>query len=143
MKFIKQLLVLGLFFTVQFLLGAAMSDEPVELMGNASQWKKIPGMEILDAHGNLDILIQGNSHQARWIDLPDGTVLLRLKMTMQCFDVVPDKQSWQNARLGMSFHDSSGKRVGKWPNIFWGSGNTKQMTCLRDFPVQQHGEQGR
>ena len=41
MKFIKQLLVLGLFFTVQFLLGAAMSDEPVELMGNASQWEKI------------------------------------------------------------------------------------------------------
>lgn len=137
MKFIKQLLVLGLFFTVQFLPGAAMSDEPVELMGNASQWKKIPGMEILDAHGNLDILIQGNSHQARWIDLPDGTVLLRLKMTMQCFDVVPDKQSWQNARLGMSFHDSTGKRVGKWPNIFWGSGNTKQMTCLRDFPVPE------
>ncbi len=119
------------------LAACAATAAPVKLPIRASLWKKIPGMEFRDNNETTDILIRGSACQTKRIDLPPGTVLLRLQMSMQCFEVVPGKESWQNARMAMSFHDRTGKRVGKWPDVFQGRGNTGKQVCLRDFPVPE------
>ena len=60
---------------------------------------------------------------------------LSLSLKLRATDVVPGKESWQNARLAMIFTDDAGKQVGPWPDVFSAKGTTDWINCSRIYMV--------
>jgi len=76
-----------------------------------------------------------NAHVGQKIPLKEDYGRLRLTLKMKALGVELGAESWQNARLTMSFHDASGAQVGGWPNVFGFAGTTGWEICEREYAV--------
>lgn len=71
------------------------------------------------------------------VNLEPDWAVLTVKTRVKPTDVVVGKDNWMNARVPMSFHDASGKRVGGWPNVFGFEGTHDWIDCERDYAIPQ------
>ncbi len=104
--------------------------------GWADGWEKREGADIRKEGGNAWLRLTGSYASAsQKVPLKPEWWKLHLTMRMRATDVVVGKESWQDARLAMSFHAADGKRVGQWPNVFHAAGSTDWLDCDRVYPV--------
>ena len=97
-------------------------------------WSKAERVSLPEENGNRWIRIDRSSVSQN-VPLPADAWELRLTMRMRATDVVRGKESWQDARLAMSFHNEKGERVGPWPNVFHATGTTDWFDCDRTYRV--------
>ena len=103
--------------------------------GDASGWPKKDGVTIQARDGKLNVTIDGVKNIRRPIKLDPKFKALSLSLKLRATDVVPGKESWQNARLAMIFTDDAGKQVGPWPDVFSAKGTTDWINCSRIYMV--------
>lgn len=97
-------------------------------------WSKAPGVSLVTEDGNRWVRID-HSQTTQNVALPPDAWEIRLTMRMKATDVVMGAESWQDARLAMSFHNAKGDRVGDWPNVFHATGTTDWTDCDRTYRV--------
>ena len=104
--------------------------------GWAAPWQKGKGATIAAAGGQHWLLLEGGgSTSGQRVDLQPEWWQLRLTLRLKATDVVLGAESWQDARLAMSFHRADGTRVGPWPNVFHAVGSTEWVDCDRIYAV--------
>ena len=107
--------------------------------GHPEGWSTAKGLTV-EREGNRAWLRLEGSYSAisQRVDLKPEWAKLRLTMRMRTSGVLLGKESWQNARLAMSFHDAKGKRVGEWPNVFNATGTTDWTDCDRIYRIPRN-----
>jgi beta-galactosidase len=102
-------------------------------------WGRNDRVTIKEKDGNHWLHVDRTSAGQK-VKLPPDAWEIHLTMRMRATGVVVGKESWQNARLAMSFHDAKNERVGAWPNVFNATGSTDWVECDRRYRVPTNAD---
>ncbi len=101
----------------------------------AEGWDKNSFPKVLEEEGKYFVTIPRGKAVNQEIDIPSETESVILTMKMKSDGIVKGGESWHDGRMAMSFHDSAGKRVGPWPNVFSAEGTSAWVDCERIYEV--------
>ena len=125
----------------------AAEDNNVNLVKNGDfekgleGWRKGQGLSVATENGNSWLVADGgNTSTSRQVPIKPEYYKLKMTARMRVTDVELGAQSWNTARLAMSFHDKDGKRVGAWPDVIHALGTSDWVNYEKEYEVPAGAE---
>lgn len=89
----------------------------------------------LEREGLHWVRLADNGSVSQKVQLHPDWWKLRVSVRVRCEGVQQGREGWHDARVAMSFHDQTGKRVGPWPPVLHWTGTLDWRSESRDFVV--------